>query len=123
MAFKLTPPYKINTTPIYNVPDDENVNGRANKNGTITINPNNMDSPEQEINTISHEETHVNQFKDFEKSGGNKGLDYGNDYVTWNGKNYKRKNGKIFYEGKWRPEGWPQFPWEKEAYDNEQPIT
>ena len=123
MAFKLTPPYKINTTPIYNVPDDENVNGRANKNGTITINPNNMDSPEQEINTISHEETHVDQFKDFEKSGGNKGLDYGNDYVTWNGKNYKRKNGKIFYEGKWRPEGWPQFPWEKEAYDNEQPIT
>mgnify|MGYP003138494281 CR=1 FL=1 len=123
MAFKLTPPYKINTTPIYNVPDDENVNGRANKNGTITINPNNMDSPEQEINTISHEETHVNQFKDFEKSGGSKGLDYGNDYVTWNGKNYKRKNGKIFYEGKWRPEGWPQFPWEKEAYDNEQPIT
>ena len=123
MAFKLTPPYKINTTPIYNVPDDENVNGRANKNGTITINPNNMDSPEQEINTISHEETHVNQFKDFEESGGSKGLDYGNDYVTWNGKNYKRKNGKIFYEGKWRPEGWPQFPWEKEAYDNEQPIT
>ena len=123
MAFKLKAPYHINNTPIYNVPDDDNVNGRANKNGTITLNPENMDSPEQELNTISHEMTHVKQFKDFEKSGGSKGLDYGDDYVTWNGETYKRENGKIFYKGKWRPEGWPQFPWEDEAYDNEQQIT
>ena len=68
MAFKLKAPYHINNTPIYNVPDDDNVNGRANKNGTITLNPENMDSPEQELNTISHEMTHVKQFKDFEKT-------------------------------------------------------
>ena len=123
MPFKLTPPYHINTTPIYNVPDDENVNGRANKNGTITLNPNNMDSPAQELNTITHEETHVKQFKDFQETGGKKGLDYGDDHITWDGKEYKRENGKIFYEGKWRPEGWPQFPWESEAYKNEHPIT
>jgi len=119
MAFKLRPPYIINNTPVYRVPDDENVNGRANKNGTIVINPDNMDSPAQEANTISHEMTHVKQFKDFEQSGGKKGLDYEDDHITWNGKKYPRKNGKIKYKGKWRPEGWPEFPWEQEAYRNE----
>ena len=38
MAFKLKPPYRIETTPIYRVNDDPNVLGRANNNGTITIN-------------------------------------------------------------------------------------
>ncbi len=123
MPFKLKPPYFIDNTPVYRVNDDPNVNGRANKNGTITINPDNMDCPEQEENTISHEMTHVKQFKDFAESEGKEGLDYEDNHITWEGKQYARKNGKILYQGKWRPEGWPQFPWEKEAYDNETPIT
>ncbi len=123
MGFKLKPPYSDEemNTPVYRVDEEDGINGRANKNGTITLN--NKLNPNEEENTISHEMTHVKQFKDFNESEGKKGLDYSDDHISWNGKNYKRKNGKIFYEGKWRPEGWPKFPWEEEAYNNETPIT
>ena len=118
MAFKLKPPYRLETTPIYRVNDDPNVLGRANNNGTITINKD-IDDPKQLEQVRKHEETHVNQFKDFEKSNGKKGLDYGDDYVMWNGVKYPRKNGKIKYKGKWYPEGSKSFPWEAEAYKTE----
>ena len=36
--------------------------------------------------------------------------------VTWNGKKYKRENGKIMYNGKALIEGHPSLPWEKVAY-------
>ena len=118
MAFKLKPPYKIETTPIYRVNDDPNVLGRANNNGTITINKD-VEDPKELEEIKKHEETHVNQFKDFNKSNGKKGLDYGDDYIMWNGVKYPRKNGKIKYKGKWYPEGSKSFPWEAEAYKTE----
>ena len=37
MAFKLKSPYDKQTTPIYMVDDENDVLGRANNNGTITI--------------------------------------------------------------------------------------
>ena len=37
MAFKIKPPYKINTTPIYERDLEEGVMGKGNKNGTILI--------------------------------------------------------------------------------------
>jgi hypothetical protein len=37
MAFKLKSPYHIDWTPIYHVKEEEGVNGRANKNGTIIL--------------------------------------------------------------------------------------
>ena len=43
-------------------------------------------------------------------------LAYNDDNVTWNGKKYKRKNGKIMYNGKALIEGHPSLPWEKVAY-------
>ena len=118
MAFRLKPPYKIETTPIYKVADDPNVLGRANNNGTITIN-NDIQDPKQLEEVEKHEEAHVDQFKRFEKSNGKKGLDYGDDYVMWDGVKYARKNGKIKYKGKWYPEGSKSFPWEAEAYKTE----
>ena len=54
MAFKLKPPYKIETTPIYRVNDDPNVLGRANNNGTITINKD-VEDP-KELNKIKKSE-------------------------------------------------------------------
>ena len=121
MAFKLKPPYKLETTPIYRVNDDPNVLGRANNNGTITINKD-IDDPKQLEQVIKHEESHVNQFKDFEKSNGKKGLDYSDDHVMWNGVKYPRKNGKIKYKGKWYPEGHNIFPWEKVAIKAEKNV-
>ena len=61
----------------------------------------------------------VNDFKDFAKSNGKKGLDYGDDYVMWDGTKYERKNGKIKYKGNWYMEGSRVFPWEQKAYNKE----
>lgn len=118
MAFKLQPPYKIETTPIYRVADDQNVLGRANNNGTIVINKD-VEDPKQLEKIKRHEEVHVNDFKDFAKSNGKKGLDYGDDYVMWDGTKYERKNGKIKYKGNWYMEGSRVFPWEQKAYNKE----
>ena len=111
MAFRLKPPYTIKSTPIYRVDEEDGVMGRANKNGTITLNSN-INNPAQEANTISHEEVHVEQFKDGR-------LHYEDDSLTWEGKTYPRKNGKIKYNGKWIEEGSKNFPWEQEAYQQE----
>ena len=118
MSFKLKAPYKINTTPVYHVDEENGVLGRANNNGTIIVN-NKIKDPNQVEEVISHEEVHVQQFKKFEKSKGKQGLDYNDKYVTWNGKKYPRKNGKIKYKGKFVPEGSKILPWEKEAYSKE----
>jgi hypothetical protein len=118
MAFKLKAPYETNPTPVYEVEEKNGILGRANNNGTIIIN-NKIDNKKQKEQVISHEEVHVKQFKDFAKSNGKKGLDYNDKYVTWNGKKYPRKNGKIKYNGKWTMEGSKSFPWEQEAYKKE----
>lgn len=117
MSFKLKPPYEIKTTPVYRIDDEDGVMGRANKNGTIVINKDVVDSDLEKVE--SHEETHVDQFKKFAKSNGKKGLDYSDDHIMWDGNKYPRKNGKIKYKGKWSPEGSKFFPWEAEAYKKE----
>jgi hypothetical protein len=114
MAFRLKPPYPLFPIPVYRVNEEDGVLGRANKNGTITINSN-ISDPAQEVNTISHEETHVKQIKAGE-------LDYEDNSLTWKGKTYPRKNGKIKYKGKWILEGSKKFPWEQEAYKKEIPL-
>ena len=118
MAFKLKAPYETNITPVYHIDEEDGVLGRANNNGTIVIN-NKIKDLKQAEEVISHEEVHVQQFKKFEESDGRKGLDYNDRYVTWNGKKYPRKNGKIKYKGKWIMEGSKSFPWEQEAYKKE----
>jgi hypothetical protein len=86
---------------------ENGVAGRANNDGTIEIDPNL--SPIEREKTIAHEEKHM---KDMESGK----LAYDDDNVTWNGKKYKRKNGKIMYNGKALIEGDPSLPWEKVAY-------
>jgi hypothetical protein len=49
-------------------------------------------------------------------------LDYEDNSLTWKGKTYPRKNGKIKYKGKWIPEGSKKFPWEAEAFNKEIPL-
>ena len=86
---------------------DNGVAGKANNDGTIEIDPNL--SPIEREKTIAHEEKHMKDMK----SGK---LAYNDDNVTWNGKKYKRENGKIMYNGKALIEGHPSLPWEKVAY-------
>ena len=81
--------------------------GQAHKDGTIEVDPNL--SPEEKAKTIAHEEKHVEDMEDGI-------LDYTDSTLTYKGTTYKRKNGKILYNGKWLKEGSKEFPWEKVAY-------
>ncbi len=60
MAFKLSnPPYDTNNVPVYNVPMEDDVMGKANNNGTIILN-NKLDPSECE-KVIDHEMVHGTQ--------------------------------------------------------------
>ena len=84
MSFKIKPPYKLDNTPIYFVEEEKGVLGRANINGTITINSK-VKSPSQIKEIIKHEKVHINQMKDGR-------LAYDDNNI------YHRKSGK----GKWK---------------------
>ena len=100
MAFKLNnPPYSLNNTPVYHVPLEEGVLGKADKNGSILINKD-VKSPLQEQDIINHEMVHHDQMKRGD-------LDYDDNNVYWKGKVYPRSKMK---------EGDKNLPWEKEAY-------
>ena len=98
MAFKITPPYSMDNTPIYNVSMEDGVMGKANNNGSIILNKD-LD-PEQCEKVIAHEKVHVKQFK-------NGDLDYDDNNIYWKGKVYSRS--KI-------NEGNKNLPWESPAY-------
>jgi hypothetical protein len=99
--FKLSPPYEIDNTPIYNIPDEKGVLGRANDCGSIVVNKDIRDKKLLET-VISHEKVHLEQMKRGD-------LSYDGEYIYWKGKRYKRgvKDGSKSY------------PWEKEAYKKE----
>ena len=99
MAFKISPFYNIDNTPIYNVDMEDGVLGKANNNGSITLNSK-LKDPKQIDNVIEHEKVHLDQMKRGD-------LDYDDDNVYWKGKKYSRASMK---------EGAKNLPWEKEAY-------
>ena len=92
-------PYSTDNTPIYNVDMEDGVLGKANNNGSITLN-NKLKDPEQIDDVIDHEKVHLDQMKRGD-------LDYDDDNVYWKGKKYSRASMK---------EGAKNLPWEKEAY-------
>lgn len=101
MAFKLkSSSYNIDNTPVYNVDMEDNVLGRANRNGTILVNKNVSPLEVAKNKTIEHEKVHVDQMKRGD-------LDYTDTDVFWKGKKYPRSKMK---------EGSKNLPWEKEAY-------
>ena len=84
--------------------------GEAFKDGTIKVDPNL--SPEEKAKTIKHEEQHV---RDMDSGL----LNYDDNAVYYDGTPYKRKEGKIEYNGSWYKEGDPNLPWEARAYEVE----
>ena len=88
---------------------ESGIAGEANNNGTIFVNKNIPKGSSLEAEVVAHEGDHMARMEKGE-------LDYSDDNVTWRGKKYKRKDGKIKYQGKWIEEGWKDFPWEKLAY-------
>ena len=107
MAFKITPFYNIDNTPIYNVDMEDGVLGKANNNGTIILNKN-LD-PKKKESVIAHEKIHLEQMGCIKDSSGKyrNDLDYDDQNVYWKGKKYSRAQMK---------EGAKNLPWEKEAY-------
>ena len=88
----------IDNTPIYQIDEEQGVMGRANKNGSITLNKNL--SPLEQEDVIKHEKIHLDQMKRGD-------LNYDDKYVYWKGKKMPRSK---------MDEGAKNLPWEKEAY-------
>ena len=104
-GFKINPPFKQDTTPIYATDLEEGVLGKANNNGTILISDKITD-PEERQSVIEHEKVHLDQMKRGD-------LDYDDDFVYWKGKKYSRDDMK---------EGAQDLPWEAEAYAKTDPF-
>ena len=85
---------------------ENGIAGEANNDGTIFINK--KGSP-LEAEVVAHESDHMARMEKGE-------LGYTDNDVSWRGKKYERKDGKIKYNGEWKEEGWEEFPWEKLAY-------
>jgi hypothetical protein len=98
MAFKITPPYSMDNTPIYNVDMEDGVMGKANNNGSILISKDLSLLEAKKV--IDHEKIHLEQMQRGD-------LDYDDKYVYWKGKKYSRAQMK---------EGAKNLPWEAEAY-------
>lgn len=88
----------MDNTPIYQIDEEEGVMGRANKNGSITLNKNL--SPIEQEDVIKHEKVHLDQMERGD-------LGYDDKYVYWKGKRMPRSK---------MDEGNKSLPWEKEAY-------
>ena len=88
----------MDNTPIYHIDEEDGIMGRANKNGSITLNKNL--SPLEQEDVIKHEKVHLDQMKRGD-------LDYDDKYVYWKGKRMPRSK---------MEEGAKSLPWEKEAY-------
>ena len=88
---------------------EDGIAGEANNDGTIFVKKNIEKGSPLEAEVVAHEGDHMARMDKGE-------LDYSYNNVTWRGKKYERRDGKIKYNGQWRDEGWEQFPWEKLAY-------
>jgi len=88
---------------------DDGIAGEANNDGTIFINKNVPKGSPLEKEVVAHEADHMARMETGE-------LGYTDNDITWKNKKYPRKDGKIKYKGKWKPEGDKSFPWEKLAY-------
>ena len=80
--------------------------GEANNDGSIFISEKIEPGSEMEKQILMHEMVHMTDMKVGR-------LAYSDDHIKWNGEVYDRKNGKIFYNDQWLPEGSKDFPWEK----------
>ena len=95
-------------TPILRKDLDSGVLGEANIDGSVFIDKSIKKGSQLEKDVIAHEAFHAKQMK-------NGVLSYNDHSVTYRGKDYERKDGKIKYNGKFYPEGSSVFPWERDA--------
>ena len=103
-------------TPVIRVPLEEgdqfNILGEANMDGSIYISDKLEPGSYEDRQTINHEMRHATDIKIGK-------LEYGDDYITYNGETFERKdiNGvdSILVDGEWKEAGDTGFPWENDA--------
>ena len=84
---------------------DEGVLGEAHKEGVIYVSDQIEYGSSQYNRVVAHEMKHMTDLEIGK-------VDYTDDNVFYNGVNYPRKDGYIFYDGEWQEEGSIDFPWE-----------
>tara|TARA_R110002020_G_scaffold3590_1_gene16014 strand:- start:367 stop:780 length:414 start_codon:yes stop_codon:yes gene_type:complete len=98
-------------TPVIRKNLDPGIMGEANMDGSIFISNKIVPGSFEERQVINHEMVHATQMRTGK-------LEYGDDFVKYDGTTYIRKtiNGKdmIKIDGKWTEAG-GDFPWEKDA--------
>ena len=92
-------------TPVIRVPLEEGVMGEANMDGSIYVNELIEPGSFEDRQTINHEMRHATDMKIGK-------LAYEDDYITWDGEKYDRKDGLIKHGETWFPEGHDDLPWE-----------
>ena len=98
----------VGDTPINMKSFNDGTVAEANMDGSIDVDSSvDLNSPYGR-KVLKHEMKHIDQMKSG-KAG------YTDNSVTWKGNKYKRRNGKIMYNGKWYKEGDSNLPWEAEA--------
>ena len=84
--------------------------GEANNDGSIFLSNKLDPSSEMAQQVVMHEMVHMTDMEIGK-------LAYSDDAVKWDGNIYPRKNGKIYYNNEWVPEGGKQFPWEQMPWE------
>ena len=97
-------------TPVLRKDLGKGILGEANNDGTIYVDKDIPSGSAKEKEVIKHEIVHQEDMKKGD-------LGYTDNDVTWKGKKYARKDGKIQYKGKWMEEGDHSLPWEKKAHN------
>ena len=102
-------------TPIIRKPLDAGIMGEANMDGSIYVSNKIKPGSEEDRKVINHEMRHATDMRVGK-------LEYGDDYIKYNGETFKRQtiNGRdmILFEGEWKEagaHGENGFPWENEA--------
>jgi hypothetical protein len=84
--------------------------GEANKDGSIYLNKKVESGSFEERQVLMHEMVHQKDMRIGK-------LEYGDDYIKWNGETFPRQTIKnkdmIMYEGQWVEAGHDDFPWEQ----------
>ena len=99
-------------TPVIRKSLEEGVLGEANMDGSIYISDKIIPGSEEERQVVNHEMRHATDMRVGK-------LEYGDDYIKYNGDTFVRetRNGKdmINIYGEWKEAGDTGFPWEDDA--------
>jgi len=97
-------------TPVLRKDLGKGILGEANNDGSIFLSNKLKQGSPEEQHVLMHEMVHQTDMKVGK-------LAYSDDCIKWNGEIYDRKNGKIYYNNEWAPEGSKHFPWEKMPWE------